>query len=228
MDILVPSLPDRKIIVPVIIEVKPQHTNDIPSVNLKLESTRLQLMEQGSYLFADFPWQKEVIIIAGVGFYWFWWRVSESDCALSFDRAPAPPGDEGKSKPRPEPRWAEAMTPFILGTKTSDAEISSLQAAAREMVDQEGWEQSDPYVEVQGGDRGVSLQAYLGFLASLDRKWEGEGDSDGSDGSGDEGMTVDEDKREDEDESEDENKIDSDDGGGSNYVPSDDEDERTG
>lgn len=78
-DILVSLLPENTAIIPAIIEIKTQASNDIISVMTTLTTTQAQLEGQVQHFFSNFPWQTKAITIAGVGFYWLWWEILRCD-----------------------------------------------------------------------------------------------------------------------------------------------------
>ena len=151
--ILVPSLPERTAIIPVVIEVKKQHSNNLSHILASLEAVELQLEEQLRFMFSDFPWQTEAIAIAGVGMYWLWWKAYRSNYDIEEGSSYVPESSDSDIGRTRTQHTGRAAIPFILGTKTSDNEISKLQKMIGQMVDDRKWESNDDqYTEHQGKD----------------------------------------------------------------------------
>ena len=125
--------------------------------------------------FSDFPWQTEVIAIADVGIYWSWWKLSKSDCdpeeESTYVESP-PRRDNGTAK------YYAPTLPFILGSGTSDKEISKLQKQISRMVDGQGWERHDP----RTGEQGPNLDEYWEFIRGLEESGGGVGGGSGNGG----------------------------------------------
>ncbi|KAF9648725.1 hypothetical protein BDM02DRAFT_3128825 [Thelephora ganbajun] len=187
-NIYVPQLPEKKVIVPMIIEVKAQSTNSLNGITAQLGIAHAQLHRQVAYLFSDFPWQTEVIAITGCGMYWMWWRFTTSGIQSHKGSPYIPSSSEEQVVQAP----GLDTVPFIIGTKTSDSEILKLQRMVSQKVEAQKWELHSN-IEQQG----VDLEEYWQCLHSR-YKATVRGDRDGSGGE-DEGGDEDEDEYKDED-----------------------------
>ena len=117
-----------------VVEVKKQHSNNLSHILISLEAVNLQLGEQLRFVFSDFPWQAETFVIAGVGMYWLWWKTHRSNYDIE-EGSPYVPSSESDIGSTRTQHTDTAAIPFILGTATSDNEISTLQRMTRQMVD---------------------------------------------------------------------------------------------
>jgi len=166
IDFLIPSLPEKKAIVPVIIEVKAQSTNDIDQIKFRLGAAHHQLEEQASYTFADFPWQNEVIAIAGCGIYWTWKLPTRDDVGSGSGSPYVLSGSDADDIDRD--------LPFMLGTEPSNKEISQLLEMVSQTVEEQGWELDDP-IEQQGEDFKVCWEIMVKAIDSARRERGGSG-----------------------------------------------------
>ena len=84
--------------------------------------------------------------------YWLWWKTHRSNYDIE-EGSPYVPSSESDVGSTRTQHTDTAAIPFILGTATSDNEISKLQRMVGQMVDDRKWKSSDDqYTEHQGKD----------------------------------------------------------------------------
>lgn len=143
VEITSPVSLEKEATVPVIIEIKRRRSDD-PSVNIQtLMKTDQQLLQQAEFLFSDFERLQEVIAIAGVGLYWWWFKIPRpprgQDPGDDYVFAGHPSSDSGDSSDvdtnHPPTRvYHNPRIPFVIGTKESTKEVLRVKAAVQEMV----------------------------------------------------------------------------------------------
>jgi len=151
VEITSPVSLEREATVPVVIEIKRRRSDD-PSVIIQtLVRMDQQLLQQAEFLFSDFERLQEVIAIAGVGLYWWWFKIprpprgqnpgddyvfaghpsSDSGNSSDVDTNPAPTTAASSSSIRV---YHNPRIPFVIGTKESTNEVLRVKAAVQEMV----------------------------------------------------------------------------------------------
>ena len=152
LSIVGPTLSATEVIVPVIIEVKAPPQGRTIEIYRALMTASKQLLEQATFLFLDFPWLKEVIAIAGVGLYWWWFRIPrpspthlaqgsgdeyEQQSSPSSDTTDSP-SDHQSSAPSHPTNILKLPTlpdvPFVIGTTRSDEAVLEVKSLVDKLV----------------------------------------------------------------------------------------------
>jgi len=165
VEIASPVLSRKEVIIPVIIEVKGQHSNHPFDISRRLMKAEKQLLQQAGFLFSDFDWLQEVIAIAGVGLYWWWFKIPRPPAAPrgqgpddDYEFQGHPSSDSNSSDistslppivdlpsntsvhvdhpPNQAPPPIAHRTPFVIGTEESAREVSKVKAMVQKMAKQ--------------------------------------------------------------------------------------------
>ena len=140
----------KEAIVPVIIEVKGQQSDNPFDILRALTRAEGQLLEQARFLFSHFEWLREVVAIAGVGLYWRWFKIPRSHTSCSgwdsdeykFQGDPSCDSDNPSStgagtSPPPDhmPPLVTCAIPFIVGTEEPTQEVLKVKAMVQTIAE---------------------------------------------------------------------------------------------
>lgn len=140
VEITGPALSGEEVIVPLIVEVKAQRSDDPYRIMQTLMDAEAQLRKQAQFVFSQFDSEllQDVIAIAGVGLYWLWFKIPRSS-TLPHHQGPneefQPQGHLSPDSVDP-PLGQAQTTPFIIGTEESVKAVLEVRAMVQEVVRQ--------------------------------------------------------------------------------------------